>query len=86
MLIGTKAQIFDADWHGTDGNPAKVAGVKIGCHVWVCASALILKGVTVGGHSVVAAGAVVPKSVEPYSVVAGNPAKKVRSTSGFTFQ
>jgi acetyltransferase-like isoleucine patch superfamily enzyme len=40
--------------------------------------ALILPGVTVGEGAVVAAGAVVTKSVEPYTMVAGNPAVKKR--------
>lgn len=40
--------------------------------------ALILPGVTVGEGAVIAAGAVVVKNVEPYSMVAGNPAVKKR--------
>ena len=38
----------------------------------------MLKGVKVGRGSIVAAGAVVTKSVPPYSIVAGVPAKLVR--------
>jgi acetyltransferase-like isoleucine patch superfamily enzyme len=43
---------------------------------------MILKGVTIGRGSIVAAGAVVTKSVPPYSVVGGAPAKilKMRFT------
>ena len=40
--------------------------------------ALILPGVTIGEGAVVAAGSVVTKSVEPYTMVAGNPAVKKR--------
>lgn len=47
--------------------------------VWIGARAVILPGVTVGTGSVVAASAVVTKSVPPFSVVAGNPARVVRS-------
>lgn len=37
----------------------------------------ILPGVTIGEHSIVAAGAVVTRDVEPYTIVAGVPAKKI---------
>jgi acetyltransferase-like isoleucine patch superfamily enzyme len=38
----------------------------------------VLKGVTIGEGAIVAAGAVVTKDVAPYTVVAGNPARKIR--------
>ena len=43
--------------------------------VWIGAGATILSNVTIGQGAVVAAGAVVTKSVEPYAVVGGSPAK-----------
>lgn len=46
--------------------------------VWIGARVLVLKGVTIGRGSVVAAGAVVTKNVEPYSIVAGVPAKIIK--------
>lgn len=46
--------------------------------VWVGTGAIILGGVTVGEGSIVGAGAVVTKSVPPFSIVAGNPAKVVK--------
>lgn len=46
--------------------------------VWIGANAVITAGVTVGRHSVVAAGSVVTKSVPPFSVVGGNPARLLR--------
>ena len=39
--------------------------------------AVILPGITVGRGSIVGAGAVVTKDVEPYSIVAGVPARKI---------
>lgn len=48
---------------------------------WIGANAIILKGVTIGERSVVGAGAVVTSDVPANSVVAGNPAKLIRSLS-----
>ena len=45
---------------------------------WLSANCTILKGVTIGFGSVVAAGAVVTKSIPPYSIVGGVPAKVIR--------
>lgn len=46
--------------------------------VWIGARALILPGVTVGEGAIVGAGAVVTKSVPPFAVVGGNPAKIIK--------
>jgi len=50
--------------------------------VWLGAGAIVVAGVTVGRGSVVAAGAVVTRDVPPRSVVAGVPARLVRSRAG----
>lgn len=47
-------------------------------NVWIGGGAVILPGVTIGRNAVVGAGAVVSKNVEPYTVVAGNPARVIR--------
>lgn len=52
--------------------------VTIGHDVWIGHGAILLAGVTVGNGSVVGAGAVVSKDVEPYTIVAGVPAKPIR--------
>jgi len=49
--------------------------VKIGNDVWIGAGAKILGGVTIGDGCIVAAGAVVTKSLPPYSIVMGVPAQ-----------
>ena len=45
---------------------------------WIGSNVTILPGVTIGEGAVVAAGAVVNSSVEPYTIVGGVPAKKIR--------
>lgn len=45
---------------------------------WIGANAVITSGITLGRHSVVAAGSVVTKTIPPYSVVAGNPARVIK--------
>ncbi|WP_245458437.1 CatB-related O-acetyltransferase [Mesorhizobium sp. M8A.F.Ca.ET.057.01.1.1] len=50
----------------------------MGNDVWVGARATILSGVNIGNGAVVAACSVVTKDVEPYAIVAGNPARFVR--------
>lgn len=52
--------------------------VTIGNDVWIGNNAIILDGVNVGNGAIVAAGAVVTTDVEPYSVVAGVPARFIR--------
>lgn len=48
-----------------------------GC--WIGARSMILPGVTIGENSIVGAGSIVTKDVEPFSVYAGVPAKKIKS-------
>jgi acetyltransferase-like isoleucine patch superfamily enzyme len=55
-----------------------VAEITIEDDCWIAANSVITAGVTIGKHSVVAGGSVVTKSVPPYSVVAGNPAKIIK--------
>ena len=53
--------------------------VTIEDDIWIGANAVILPGVRIGTHSVVAAGAVVTKDVPPHSLMAGVPAKIIKS-------
>lgn len=54
-------------------------GIEIADDVWIGAGAKVLDGVTIAKGTVVAAGAVVTKSTDAYSIVAGVPAKKIKS-------
>lgn len=52
--------------------------VTIGNYVWIAAGAFIAPGITIGDGAVVGARAVVVKDVEPWTVVAGHPAKFIK--------
>lgn len=55
------------------------APVVIGKGVWVGSNATILPGVTVGDHAVIGAASVVTKDVPARAIVAGSPARVIRS-------
>ena len=55
-----------------------VAPIIIGSQAWVAADAFVGMGVTIGEGAVVGARAVVTKDVEPWTVVAGNPARFIK--------
>lgn len=52
--------------------------IKIGNDVWIGFDAVIMKGVTIGDGAIIGARSVVTHDVEPYTVVAGNPAIVVK--------
>ena len=69
--------------HGIDSSEYVTVKKPVIIHdnVVVGSWALILPGVTIGEGAVVAAGSVVTRDVEPYTLVAGNPAVKKRNRS-----
>ena len=54
------------------------APITIGNNVWIGAGVIILAGVTIGNNAVVGAGSIVTKDVATNTVVAGNPAVKIK--------
>ncbi len=60
------------------GHPRSKGHVIIGNDVWIGNGSTILSGVAIGNGAVIGAGSVVTKSVDPYAIVAGNPARTIR--------
>ena len=56
----------------------KSAPIHICSKAWIGTGCKILKGVTIGEGAIVAAGSVVTKDVEPWTIVGGNPAIKIK--------
>ncbi len=57
--------------------PLVKAPVQVADMAWVCADAFVGPGVTIGEGAIVGARGVVVKDVSPWSIVAGNPTRKI---------
>lgn len=68
------SQLFD-EFDYADGTNR--FSVIIGNDVWICSGVTILEGVKIGDGAILAAGAIITKDVEPYTIYAGIPAKKI---------
>ncbi|MHA8110205.1 2,3,4,5-tetrahydropyridine-2,6-dicarboxylate N-acetyltransferase [Lactobacillaceae bacterium Melli_B4] len=64
--------------------PASAEPVRIDDNVLIGANAVVIEGVHVGEGAVVAAGAIVTHDVEPYTMVAGTPARKIKDVDAET--
>jgi acetyltransferase-like isoleucine patch superfamily enzyme len=72
--------IVDSPWiYGEKARPRdKKDSITIKDNVWIGHGAILLSDIIIGMGSIIAAGAVVTKDVAPYTIVAGNPAKKIK--------
>lgn len=78
--IGDLVAIFDSEHHSLEPScPIRMAPVRLGTNVWVGRSATILSGVTIGDHAVIATGSVVTSDVPARTLVAGVPARPIRT-------
>ena len=81
-MIAPNAYIVDSD-HGMERKSLmklqanSTEPIEIGNDVWVATGAVILKGTKIPDGCVIAANSVVKGELEPYSIYAGSPAKKV---------
>ena len=80
--VSPRAELFTTE-HDPDSPvfEGRSREVVIGDRAWIAARAIVLPGTTVGEGAVVAAGAVAHGEIAPWSIVAGNPARVVRSRS-----
>jgi acetyltransferase-like isoleucine patch superfamily enzyme len=82
-LVGYRTHIHSANHLIPPGRgsiffaPADKRPVVIGKDAWIGANCTIVPGVTIGEGSVVGGGSVVTRSVEPFTIVAGNPARLI---------
>ncbi len=85
VLIGSNVTIssgrhpIDGEFPPVFARPAEPLPIAIEDDVWIGAGAVIMPGITLRKGTVVGANAVVTRSTEEYSVVAGAPARKIRS-------
>lgn len=73
VRLASQIRDIGYDWKGLN------EVTYIGDDVWIGFGAIIMSGVKVADGTIVAAGSVVTKDTEPYSIVAGVPAKKIKS-------
>ncbi len=83
-LVSWDVLVIDSDFHpviADDGTQSPVqAPITLGDDVWVGARSIVLKGVSLGDGTVVAAGSVVTRpEAERAVLLAGNPARVVRT-------
>ncbi|MCY0966945.1 hypothetical protein [Parathalassolituus penaei] len=64
-------------------HPLILAPITIANDVWVCADAFVGPGSHLSEGSVIGARAVISKKTEPWSIYAGNPAKKIKDRRNF---
>jgi acetyltransferase-like isoleucine patch superfamily enzyme len=78
------AGVHDIDKFGLERQraiPRSGYDIDIGEGVWLATNVLVAGPVTIGAHAVVGGGSIVRKDVEPYAVVAGNPARFIKYVS-----
>jgi putative colanic acid biosynthesis acetyltransferase WcaF len=74
-----------AGTHDIDGSSMQLTAkpIRIDDHAWIAAEAFVGPGVTVGEGAVLGARAVTARDLEPWTVNAGNPSRKLRTRPNF---
>lgn len=80
VAIGPDVTVFGAGHDYSKHELPDTAGnVVIGDYVWIGGNSTVLQGVHIGEGAVIGAGSVVTKDVAPWTVVAGDPAKFIKT-------
>ena len=83
VLLGPKVVMWGRD-HGIApgelirSQPRAKSPIRVGNDVWIAASCVILRGVTIGDGAVIGAGAVVTRDIPENAIAVGNPAAIVK--------
>lgn len=77
-MLGPEVGLFTVNHEPQDVRVIYTGEIVIKRNAWIGARASIMPGVTVGEGAIVASGAVVTHDVEPHTLVAGVPAKKIK--------
>jgi acetyltransferase-like isoleucine patch superfamily enzyme len=84
VSVSQEVMILSADHDPSSATfAARDKAVYIEDYVFIGSRAIVMPGVTIGKGAVVAAGAVVTHNVEPYTIVAGVPAKFIKHRSQY---
>lgn len=78
MIVGNDHFYKNVDLPIIFSGREKLKETIIGDDVWVGSRSIVMTGVTIGNGAIIAAGSVVTRDVEPYSIVAGVPAKRIK--------
>ncbi|GHT69043.1 hypothetical protein AGMMS50239_35190 [Bacteroidia bacterium] len=78
-LIASRVTIMSHDHCKRVNNQPLLADVYIGKNCFIAVGATIMPGITIGDEVIVGAGSVVTKDVPSNTIVAGNPAKIIRT-------
>jgi maltose O-acetyltransferase len=83
VLVGPNAVLLSSQHHWSDPSLPivlqghRLAPTTIGDDVWIGANVVVTPGVTIGTGTVIGAGSVVTSDTEPYTIVAGVPARQI---------
>lgn len=86
VILGQPARSHPLDWVSThplqfdalEKTPEHAPPLRIGHDVWIGRGAMLMDGIEIGTGAVIAARSVVTRSVPPYAVVAGTPARVIK--------